>query len=541
MSSKKSNNKSEKALEKQENKAVIEAYRRSDAFLTRSYNTIRTASLITAVATVATLPIYLGLAIFVNSIWFAITSALIVVAISFASVLLYVKIDAKRIRNSGYMLVITGLVAMIGFQILIGASNVDILGYPAMIMLAALAGVSVRGIITITLTTILFGTSMILAETFLRLYKPILSIADNPSIQLFSYPILMGVISGTVVLMVQSLYASLGSAEFRARQFQETNQLLARRNMFGSQVSQSLNSIVTELNTTSRQQANGAQEQAAAVMQVTSSLTELGETARHIANNAGRVSVAANDGLYSSNRVRESTQRASTTAGRGQTAVESSIQSIEEVRNGITALAERLMILTERSRQISSIIALIKEIADETHLLALNAAIESAGAGENGRRFNVVASEVKSLADRSLEATSEVSHIINELHGAVAAAVLSSEETRKKTFGAVERSYQAGQVINELGQVVHETAVSSIQIVEAVQQVATLAEEISLATQQQESASRQIIATMEAVGLVAQENASAVTQVSESVSRIDGLSSQLKEAFVTNSFKAAVV
>src|SRR5439155_21875221 len=125
--------------------------------------------------------------------------------------------------------------------------------------------------------------------------------------------------------------------------------------------------------------------------------------------------------------------------------LDSSIQSIEDVRNGITGLAERLMILTERSRQIGSIIALIQEIADETHLLALNAAIESAGAGESGRRFAVVATEVKSLADRSLEATKEVSQVITELQGAVAGAVLASEETRKKTFGAVELSYQAGQ------------------------------------------------------------------------------------------------
>lgn len=74
--------------------------------------------------------------------------------------------------------------------------------------------------------------------------------------------------------------------------------------------------------------------------------------------------------------------------------------------NDISGLAERLMKLAERSRQISTIISIIRVISAETHLLALNVAIESAGAGgAAGRRFEVVANEVKSLVDRSLEAT----------------------------------------------------------------------------------------------------------------------------------------
>ena len=434
-----------------------------------------------------------------------------------------------RLRNASYAMLLSGLTGAVWFQLMVGAATTVWLGYLWLAVLAALLGLSIREVIGVVIICVLVPSTL-----------SIILNHQTPLGVFYVVSIVALIITGVVVL-VQSLYQALGDFERSNQQYLESNQALSRTNQLGREVSTSLNSIVVELSATSRQQANGAQEQAAALVQVTSSLTELGETARQIANNASRVSQSAKNGLHTAGQVWEATQKASKTAEQGQAAVDSSITSIEEVRNGIGGLAERLMTLTERSHQTSSIIAIIKEIADQTHLLALNAAIESAGAGENGRRFSVVASEVKSLADRSLEATRQVSHVIGELQGAVAAAVLASEETRKKTFGAVERSYQAGRVIDELGKVVDATTLSSVQIVEAVQQVSTLAEEISFATQQQESASRQLIATMEAVGIVVRETAGTVTQVSETVNRIDNLSGQLKEVLTTPSPEPSLV
>lgn len=510
---------------------MLKMYRQGENFRKRSYHAIRAISIVTGLGCLSGILVYLILGFTLNSSWFTLLIPLGLLLLLFGFIFFYVRPDSlKRIRVAGNLSVIAALLAVLIFQLLFGALTTIVIAYLWIVLLGVLTGFDRKGVIILGVLSTLFPVGVIVAESQLKLYKPILSIYDQPLIQSFVLLCLIGIIVFGVVMLFQTLTEALIQSEERAYQFRETTEQLIQTNQFGQQVSFSLSTIVSELNATSRQQASGAQEQAAAVMEVTSSLTELGETARQIAANSNRVSVAASDGLYSAGRVKEATQRATNTADRGQVAVDSSIRAIEDVRNGITGLAERLMILTERSKQISSIIALIKEIADETHLLALNAAIESAGSGENGRRFAVVASEVKSLADRSLEATTEVTQVINELQGAVAAAVLASEETRKKTFGAVERSYQAGQVITELGQVVDETTVSSAQIVDAVQQVATLAEEIRLATQQQESAIRQIIGTMESVGMVAQENASAVTQVSETVGRIDNLSLKLKEA-----------
>jgi methyl-accepting chemotaxis protein len=509
--------------------------RQNEAFKARRAKIIRVISLVYAFIAILTLPFSLLQGVFgtvsANGSWYlTLIPMSFMVIIHLMTFFLADPTSEKRTRVAAYLVVLINLVLAGFMQWQAGSIGVYLILYTWVIVLSALVGLETIEIVGVTITGILMASGGIVAEKMLNLYSPMFDPNQNMMAKILPLALMIGLVMVGVVVLQQGLYLALAETERRSKQLSEAYQLLIQSTQSGKQVSSSLSAIVTELSSTSRQQASGAQEQAAAVMQVSTSLTELGETARQIASNAGQVSRVADAGLSKASQVQETAQRATITADRGQEALNSSIYAIEDVRNGITGLAERLMILTERSKQIGSIIALIKEIADETHLLALNAAIESAGSGENGRRFAVVASEVKSLADRSLEATGEVVQVIHELQGAVAAAVLASEETRKKTFGAVERSYQAGQVISELDQVVDETTASSSQIVEAIQEVATLAEEIRLATQQQDSAIRQIISTIESLGMVAQETAGAVIQVSETVVRIDGLSNALKDA-----------
>jgi methyl-accepting chemotaxis protein len=521
----------QKKAQREQRQLIEKAFQYSEAYRIRRYKLVRSVSQLALINLTLNVAGF-GLAgVLLDSMWFWLLIPtgvwLILVAVAF---LCATPSSSRRITFAAYLLVGGIFTGALVFQVILGAFNFSSTVYLFIIVLGALVGLRTYEIIWLAILGITASGSLVIAEKVLNIFKPVLDVSNLPWFQLLILFDIVVALVIAVLALTQSLLRALSESEYQAQRYRQSTEQLIQTTHFGQQISFSLNSIVTELNAASHQQANGAQEQVAAVMEITDSLTELGETARQIATNSNQVSVAVHEGLYTAARVKETTLKATNTARRGQAAVASSIHAIEEVRNGITGLAERLMILTESSRQISSIIALIKEIADETHLLALNAAIESAGSGKNGRRFAVVASEVKSLADRSLEATSEVAEVISDLQGAIAAAVLASEETRKKTFGAVERSYQAGEVITELGQVVEETALSSAQIVEAVQQVATLAEEIKLATQQQESAIRLIINTMDGVGTVAQENASVVAQVSETVSQIDLLSTRLKEA-----------
>ncbi len=510
-------------------------FRQSQEFKARCYSILRSTTLIGGLSILVGSALMIVLGLVVSQVWWLMLFPLGLWLL--AAIIVFFSVNAQSERNlrfCSYLLLFAGLVVILGVQLLTGSLNTVVLAYVWCALLAALVGLLIKEIIAISIIYAIAATSTILAEKLFKLYTPVINLEDQYFIQAFILLTEMGIIVGAAIVLVQSLYKALDKTEQRAYQLSEASQALTENSRFGSQVSGSLSKLVTELNTTSNQQASGAHEQAAAVTQAAHSLNELAGTARQIATNTSQVAQAASSGLERAEEVRETSERATNTAQRGQAALESSIGAIEEVRDGIGELAERLMKLSVSSKQIRLIITLIKEISDETHLLALNAAIESAGSEHTHQRFSVIATEVKSLADRSLEATSEVTNLINDLQGAVATAVLSSEETRKKTFGAVERSYQAGQVIGELKQVVEETARHAKEIVTIMQKVATLSEEIKYATQQQESASQQLITTMDSVGTVAQQSASAISQLYSTVNQVDRLADQLDSILSRN-------
>ena len=142
----------------------------------------------------------------------------------------------------------------------------------------------------------------------------------------------------------------------------------------------SVNEIASEL-------ASGSSQQAASVVEITAAMEELARTASQIAENATQQADLA--------------QKAEENGNLGKAAVEEAVSGVEEVRKRIHGIATRADTLGTRSKEIYRVLDLITDIAQETHILSLNAAIEAAAAGEqHGRRFSVVAEEVRRLAQR---------------------------------------------------------------------------------------------------------------------------------------------
>jgi methyl-accepting chemotaxis protein len=162
------------------------------------------------------------------------------------------------------------------------------------------------------------------------------------------------------------------------------------------------------------------------------------------------------------------------------------------------------------------------------------------GRSRQGERFAVIAQEVKSLADRSREATEEIRDIVGEIKGAVAAAVLVAEEVKKDATNSTARSTIAGAVIEKLNVVVEQSALQASQIVQIAHEVTSRCEEISIATRQQQSASGQVLDSLRSLKDISQQTVGAISQLVATVGQVNRRVGELGEVLVIATSSASI-
>ncbi|HYO73825.1 MAG TPA: CHASE3 domain-containing protein, partial [Archangium sp.] len=169
-----------------------------------------------------------------------------------------------------------------------------------------------------------------------------------------------------------------------------------------------------ELQSAASQQASGAREQASSTTEISTTVKELLATSRQIAGSAQQVA-----------RVADETAGA---ARHGNDTVLHAQEAIGVVSRQVDAIVNHMLELGKRSQEIGGILDIINELAEQTNILAINATIESAGAGEHGRRFAVVAEEIRKLADRVGGATKDIRTLIDEIRAASNTTIMATED-----------------------------------------------------------------------------------------------------------------
>ena len=281
-----------------------------------------------------------------------------------------------------------------------------------------------------------------------------------------------------------------------------------------NQMAESVRNLVKGVSSTSVQVSTAATELEGAAKSAMESSVQASTSASGIAASIEQLSVSITHVADNANHAAEISAEAKTVTGSGRDVVHKTMNELERVAVDINESATLIGLLGERSKQISSVVGVIREIADQTNLLALNAAIEAARAGEQGRGFAVVADEVRKLAERTAMSTQEISVTVNAILKETAGAVQRMQSVSANMAESVDLARSAGESL----QAIDRHAQDTVEVVNG----------IADSTREQSAASQEIARLVENIANAAEGSSSRAVKNTERAQNLQRLSGELQ-------------
>ena len=261
-----------------------------------------------------------------------------------------------------------------------------------------------------------------------------------------------------------------------------------------------LGSSASQISVSTSELASSAAETAAAVEETNVTADEVKQTV-HVSSQKARV-------------VSSMSNEATEVALAGKKATDNIIEEMDRIRKQSGLVAESIVKLSEQTQSIGDIIASVDDIAEQSNLLAVNAAIEAAKAGEYGKGFTVVAQEVRSLADQSKRATTQIKNILTDIQKATGTAVMSTEQGNKAVEAGARQSAETGKAIQKLTETIKEAAQSGMQI--------------DASSQEQLTGMDQVVSAIENIKNASNQSVDSVKQLETAAQNLDELGRKLK-------------
>ncbi|WP_051711539.1 methyl-accepting chemotaxis protein [Andreprevotia chitinilytica] len=269
-----------------------------------------------------------------------------------------------------------------------------------------------------------------------------------------------------------------------------------------------MSEVIGDANRNASDLLRAAETLSEAAMQVTGASQTQSEASSATAASVEQMTVSAAMISDNAKTLEDEARQTSQTASHGVNEAQRTAREIQQVSDTIARSAATIVQLNQRSDEIGSIVLVIKEIADQTNLLALNAAIEAARAGELGRGFAVVADEVRKLAERTSQATAEITAKISAVQHDTGTAATNMEQASKMVETGVASTHDVVKALDEIDALTRNT----------LKNIGHMA----VAMQEQSIASQDISRNLERIAQASEENHAAAASTSE-------LSMQLKQ------------
>ena len=267
-----------------------------------------------------------------------------------------------------------------------------------------------------------------------------------------------------------------------------------------------------QVNTSVTHIAATGKEQQVTANEIAVTTTEIGSTAKAI-------SATSKELLHTMNAVSTVAEAAAQVAGSGQEGLARMGGTMQQIMEAASLISAKLAVLSEKAVNITQVVTTITKVADRTNLLSLNAAIEAEKAGEYGRGFSVVATEIRRLADQTAVATYDIDQMVKEMQAAVSAGVLGMDKFSQEVRRGVTEVQQVG---NQLGQIIQQVQALTPRfelVNEGMQSQADGGQQISESLAQLSKAAQQTAQSLQQSNLAIEQLRAAAYGLREGVSR----------------------
>jgi len=275
-----------------------------------------------------------------------------------------------------------------------------------------------------------------------------------------------------------------------------------------------LHTLVAEVDTNAAAVHRAAQEIAQAVDGQAANSTEMSASVAEITSTMEELSASSTQIAEYSESVVEVARRTFDQSRAGAQAMQRLADRMGAIRGDSQSALADIVDLGQKSKEISRVMEIIDTVADQTKLIAFNAALEAASAGESGKRFSVVAAEIRRLADSVTESTSEIETKVGEIQESISRLVVTSEKGNTGIAQGMAESAQAAEFLNAL--------------VADAGQTTSAAQQISLSSQQQRTASTQVVVALREIVTASADTAGSVRRIAAIAQAMTRLSAGLK-------------